>query len=134
MTTPDYAPDVPDEILEIAADWHGGQASELYAIASTGGLTLNPARTRFWSDADRLDFQGDRWSRLAGELADPIAAGDIGPEWADRCRETADRLTDAAETLAEPWRHDPARDGAGCSWCGAWAKVSDENLCRGCHD
>lgn len=30
------------------------------------------------------------------------------------------------------WLHDPTRDGAGCTWCGAWAQVNDENLCRRC--
>jgi hypothetical protein len=130
----DYSPDVPAEIVEIAAEWHGGQASEMYAIASTGGLTLNSDRTRSWTDADRLEFQSDRWSRLAGELADPIAAGAVGADAADYCLDIADKLADAADALTVPWRHDPARDGAGCSWCGAWAKVSAENLCVDCHE
>jgi hypothetical protein len=30
------------------------------------------------------------------------------------------------------WIHDPARDGAGCSWCGAYAQVNDECECREC--
>lgn len=32
----------------------------------------------------------------------------------------------------EVWTHDPQRDGAGCSWCGAWAQVDADNLCREC--
>lgn len=30
------------------------------------------------------------------------------------------------------WTHDPTRDGAGCSWCGAYAQVDADNLCREC--
>lgn len=37
-------------------------------------------------------------------------------------------------TDEETWRHDPQRDGAGCGWCGAWAQVDAENLCRECWD
>lgn len=30
------------------------------------------------------------------------------------------------------WTHDPARDGAGCGWCGAYAQVDANNLCEEC--
>ena len=32
------------------------------------------------------------------------------------------------------WVHDPQRDGAGCTFCGAYAQVDADNLCRDCHD
>lgn len=32
------------------------------------------------------------------------------------------------------WTHDPSRDGSGCTWCGAYAQVDSDNLCRECHD
>lgn len=30
------------------------------------------------------------------------------------------------------WTHDPHRDGAGCTWCGAFAQVDADNLCIDC--
>lgn len=35
--------------------------------------------------------------------------------------------------MSDEWTHDPDRDGSGCSWCGAWAQVNSDNLCRDCH-
>jgi hypothetical protein len=32
------------------------------------------------------------------------------------------------------WEHDPQRDGSGCTWCGAYAQVDKDNLCRECFD
>lgn len=31
------------------------------------------------------------------------------------------------------WKHDEQRDGAGCTWCGAFAQVNSDNLCRECY-
>lgn len=95
----EHAPPVPADIIAIAVDWHGGQASSLYAIASTGGLTLNTDRTRHMSEADRLELQSDRWARLANELDDVVKAGDIDPFMADYCRAMAERMEDAADVL-----------------------------------
>lgn len=39
--------------------------------------------------------------------------------------------TDRAEYHDE-WVHDPARDGAGCGWCGAWTQVDSEGFCQDC--
>lgn len=39
-----------------------------------------------------------------------------------------------AEDGEDEWVHDPSRDGAGCSWCGGFAKVNADNLCRECHE
>ena len=38
--TPINSIQIPDEFLQLASEWHGGQDSILYAIASTGNLTL----------------------------------------------------------------------------------------------
>lgn len=35
--------------------------------------------------------------------------------------------------LVAPWKHDPARDGSGCTWCGAYAQVDENNLCEDCY-
>lgn len=47
-------------------------------------------------------------------------------------------LSAAANTLNppdtdDPWVHDPQRDGAGCGFCGSFAQVNSDNLCRDCH-
>ena len=34
----------------------------------------------------------------------------------------------------DKWTHDPSRDGAGCSWCGAWAMVNADCLCEECYE
>lgn len=34
----------------------------------------------------------------------------------------------------ETWEHDENRDGGGCTWCGAFAQVDSDNLCRECWD
>lgn len=36
--------------------------------------------------------------------------------------------------MATQWVHDPQRDGAGCGFCGAWAQVDEDNLCRECFE
>lgn len=65
--------------VALAQDWHGGQQSMLYAIASTGSLTLGtrrPVRT-FWDDGRIVhepmsddEWQAELRSRLLAELRD----------------------------------------------------------------
>jgi hypothetical protein len=38
--TPINSIQIPDEFVQLASEWHGGQDSILYAISSTGNLTL----------------------------------------------------------------------------------------------
>ena len=77
----------------MAVDWHGGQASMLYAIASTGSLSRG---TMMPYDVDTVaEWNADLLDRLHGELvrtaqeADEHSdddARDNGPalwEWAD---------------------------------------------------
>lgn len=37
-------PIVPTEFVTLSSDWHGGQSSMLYAIASTGNLSMGSRR------------------------------------------------------------------------------------------
>lgn len=53
-----------------ARDWHGGQASMLYAVASTGALSLGTIRPR-WSDGEAFtdtEWRFDLAYDLLGEL------------------------------------------------------------------
>lgn len=34
--------------------------------------------------------------------------------------------------MMQDWEHDPDRDGGGCTWCGAWAKVNGDLACESC--
>lgn len=43
-------------------------------------------------------------------------------------------MLDIVPRPALVWHHDPARDGSGCSWCGAWAQTDADNLCAECFD
>ena len=94
---------VPDEIRAVAADWHGGQASMLYAVASTGGLT--PGRRDFstWSEVDQADQMGALWWNLATELEE---VDGLGREWVDTAWQNANaycRLSEALEEQAGSW-------------------------------
>lgn len=57
-------------------------------------------------------------------------------EWTGWSKDTDATIGEPYDFSAddEGWTHDPQRDGAGCSWCGAWAKVNNENLCRECDE
>ena len=80
---------VPEAVRAIAADWHGGQGSALYAIASTSGLT--PSH-RWASDRDPiywLDTLERLWQRLSSGLLDPIAADDIDPIYREMAEDVA---------------------------------------------
>jgi len=96
----DY-PEVPDEILIIAADWHGGQFTELYAIASTGGITHNEdnATVKRWTDLERLEDLAYRWGTLSGELDDPVEAGDLDPAAVAEVDNMVDQLENLVESL-----------------------------------
>jgi hypothetical protein len=47
----------PEE-LQVAAEWHGGQASMLYAISSTGALSRGVERCRPHVDCDACGARG----------------------------------------------------------------------------
>jgi hypothetical protein len=89
---------VPDEIKAIAADWHGGQASMLYAVASTGGLTPPPRYANF-TEADQADHMWGLWHSLDKELSDPLAAGDIDPDVVADVSAVADIYRELADAL-----------------------------------
>jgi len=75
MTTTDLANVDPDRHV-LAQEWHGGQSTTLYAIASTGALTLGTIRPTTFEDGTWRHMTDDEWTadlrqRLWVELADP---------------------------------------------------------------
>ena len=110
--TPEPAPlsvvAVPDDIIAIAADWHGGLHTALYAIASTGGLTLNPTTTRSKQLTDRYQILGELWTRLSHELDDPVAAGALDPTMIEQCRSAAGYYQALEEHPHDDGQHSPS--------------------------
>jgi hypothetical protein len=49
-TTSGIIREVSDEQLQLARAWHGGQGSMLYAVASTGSLSLGSRRPLVWDE------------------------------------------------------------------------------------
>lgn len=98
---------VPAPIAGIAYGWHGGQASMLYAIASTGALTLGRTWDRL---VEALDLLGTLWWRLARELEEPVGAGQLAPVWIDYCRDVSAALEDAADQLAQDAQEEATLD------------------------
>jgi hypothetical protein len=49
-TTSGIIPEVSEEQLQLARAWHGGQGSMLYAVASTGSLSLGSRRPLVWDE------------------------------------------------------------------------------------
>lgn len=59
--------EVTDRQRRLATEWHGGQSSMLYAVASTGALTFGTVRPSWWPGQPMTD---DEWGRhLAAKLA-----------------------------------------------------------------
>lgn len=66
----------PDDMVSLAIDWHGGQSSALYLLASTGAIWS-------WDHLYRLSLESG-WSATA---ADSYDSGDPGFGDGDRLRE-----------------------------------------------
>lgn len=116
-------------------DWWGAMCSVLEVDGWTGGWLPDEHEDldiHAWSH----DMEAAAWS--AGLV--PETSGDSGMSWlyAPMCdpieRPSADSVLDAGDYVSTPagWVHDPSRDGAGCTWCGSFAQVDADNLCRDC--
>ena len=85
-------PEVPDAIKKIAGMWHGGQSSELYAIASTGGLTFKDWFEKNRSFGEKAGLMAIRWYDLSRELVEPIEANELPAEYAALCERISEHL------------------------------------------
>ena len=53
---------IPSKFVKLAGDWHGGQDCVLYAISSTGNLTLGSQRPE--SDMTNEEWYQSLWDDL----------------------------------------------------------------------
>lgn len=96
-----------DDELALARDWHGGQASMLYAVASTGELrrgTVRPSvqddRGSWWPATD-LEWSAELATQLWREVFDIVEnCGDDDRDVAVAWRDKLDRLSDELGELA----------------------------------
>lgn len=58
--------EIPAEFVELAKHWHGGQDDMLYAVASTGGLTIGN-RMPMGVESDQ-EWYASLWSGLAADI------------------------------------------------------------------
>jgi len=83
----------PDE-LDVAAQWHGGQASMMYAVASTGALRRGVERCRPRVDCDACGGRGWlRGARMTDAQWLAYLAGKLASE-ASECAEDARKRCD----------------------------------------
>jgi len=67
MTTAPDSIQIPEEFVEIASQWHSGQADTLYAVASTGNLTLGNRRPAGCDTDEKWYLQ--LWRELDSDLS-----------------------------------------------------------------
>ena len=95
-----------DDELAAASDWHGGQASMLYAIASTGALTLSTVRPSVdddgWRPMTDAEWRADLAWRLWRELRETAEQAEMqGDEDAELLRAWCDKTSALSDRLAE---------------------------------
>jgi len=70
------------------------------------------------------------------DTTNPVHVGDVEATDEVSCahcnRVIVECQDDESDVAPVRWVHDPSRDGAGCTWCGAYAQVDADNLCREC--
>lgn len=92
----------PAEHLETCADWHSGQSCMLYAVASTGNVSLGTIRPR---DDDGNSLTDRQWQvRLWGELSCDAWAALRNLDKLDPERDRLESLESFAESTAEKLR------------------------------
>lgn len=93
---------VPFGFVKLAMDWHAGQSSMLYAVASTGGLNPGSIRPRD-EDGNPMtygEWHASLWDGLASELRACVRlAKDDARE-----RSRLERFMDSAERCASDLR------------------------------
>lgn len=102
-------PEPTEEQLQLAAAWHGGQGSMLYAVSSTGGLFLGTRRHLVWDEGFSGPITRDPdcgWrpatdTEWADSLVDQLL---LELRDLERAAELADETTDA--TTAYVWRNE----------------------------
>ncbi len=96
MSAPILAP-LSDAMHRLAPEWYGGLNSPMYALASTGDLTLNTCTARYYTEGEQLERLSDLWSSLAVECTE---CAEYAAQRSDRGDARVDDSSDA-ETLSE---------------------------------
>ena len=93
--------EIPPEYIALCADWHSGQDCMLYAVASTGGLTMGSIRPY----DDGLPLSDEEWYlsiwnslstdiaycvRQAKKTREQFAENEAAEEWAETCSDVDD--------------------------------------------
>jgi hypothetical protein len=98
--------EIPAEFASIAANWHGGQASMLYAVASTGSLSRGSIRpqvrdydTGAGRQADDAEWIHGLAETLSSELSDCLHMIDMGND-IDGDRDTIVRFKNYIDEIA----------------------------------
>jgi hypothetical protein len=122
MVTPIDSIEIPERFVRIAGRWYGGQGCMLYAVSSTGGLTIGTIRPRGCCTNEQWYYS--IWCDLAGDVSharylcegdcnghdedyDVISLEEYQADYADLvdfevwCDEVVDRL--CAEYKLEDW-------------------------------
>lgn len=103
---------MPPECIQVATDWHSGQGSMLYAIASTGEIRRGTDRPRTDDDENRPMTDHEWMLHLiecaASEFRDVkrfASAGDLHDDAmvADRCLSILDAHADGLRELIEAY-------------------------------
>jgi hypothetical protein len=94
---------IPDRYLRLASRWHSGQGDLLYAVSSTGGLTLGSQRP-FDRDANRSltdrEWHVSLWSGLSSDIYAAVrSASGRDKQRLERFERYADRVTDRLRTI-----------------------------------
>lgn len=87
----------PEEFIEFSKEWHNGQSSMLYAVASTGKL-----QAIFPREKERMTQQALLFENLSEELTEILQYETLAGEdymLAERYREFADRSAKAFRAL-----------------------------------
>jgi len=66
MTTQVNSVEISSEFIELASLWHGGQGDMLYAVASTGGLTMGSLQPRGCDTPEKWYLH--LWQALAADV------------------------------------------------------------------
>jgi len=112
----------PDESTG-SVEWHGH--------VSRFGKRLLHEDDRGFVSVERFDTEAEAIDRF--ETID----AEYGAWLDDDEPEDDEPMTDdepEPDDEPEGWVHAPARDGAGCSWCGTWAMVNGDGMCRECFE
>jgi hypothetical protein len=97
MITPVDSVEIPGWIVTLCAEWYGGQGCMLYAVSSTGGLTIGNRRPRGcdtpqkWYLSIWYDFSVDMGYARRGAEGGDAALLEQAEEWIDAvCERLAD--------------------------------------------